>query len=378
MAFLQNSLANALWPLGAVANLAIDAAQEKKSVGFARPAPFATLAEHVGMQIGCIPRLALVAYLYAHTYGDWRTYARTLDWSWALPIILRDVALCLLVGGIDSFLLLSAYSPFKASMARHKYNPAYPHLFDRNGTSSLLREALWCCCTAAMAGLLEVGVLHASATGRITAVHSADDWWACSRTIFFMVTWFYTQNVQFYCMHRALHAWGTTSIPDIGAWLYRNVHSLHHESKSPTAFSGISMHPLESALYLSYALFPLFFGAHFVAFLCVCVGGSGVGTLPPFSCSARPSMPSSPPHPPHSNPLPPRRYIKTNLIAAAMLGHSAFESPGTGSMPHYLHHSLVGVNYAESHVPLDYFLGTWAATVEEAEASIERRKLKAH
>jgi hypothetical protein len=38
-----------------------------------------------------------------------------------------------------------------------------------------------------------------------------------------------------------------------------------------------------------------------------------------------------------------------------------------------LHHSLVGVNYAESHLPLDYWLGTWAATEEEARASIKRR-----
>jgi sterol desaturase/sphingolipid hydroxylase (fatty acid hydroxylase superfamily) len=90
-----------------------------------------------------------------------------------------------------------------------------------------------------------------------------------------------------------------------------------------------------SALYFSYALLPVFCGAHIVAFL----------------------------------------YIKTNLIAAAMLGHSAFAAPGTGSMPHYLHHSLVAVNYAESHVPLDYLCGTFAATEEDAAASIKKRKM---
>ena len=44
-------------------------------------------------------------------------------------------------------------------------------------------------------------------------------------------------------------------------------------------------------------------------------------------------------------------------------------------MPHYLHHSLVSVNYAESHLPIDWWLGTWAATEEEAVACMKKRKL---
>ncbi len=44
-------------------------------------------------------------------------------------------------------------------------------------------------------------------------------------------------------------------------------------------------------------------------------------------------------------------------------------------MPHYLHHSLVSVNYAESHVPLDWLFGTFAATEEDAVASIKKRKM---
>ena len=333
--FLQSAASVSFWPLSSVAALSLVTAPPRAAEkGFPRPSPFASLSEHLLMQFGCLPRLLLVWFVYSN-YGDWRRYGQTLSASWIVPIILRDVAICLFVGSVDSFLLLSAYSPFKAAMAPRKYNPAYPHLTSRNGTSSLLREAFWCCVSACLAALLEAGVVHAYATGRFAAAAggAGDAWWADGRTVFFMVTWFYTQNVQFYTMHRLLHKWGTTAIPDVGAWLYKHVHSLHHESKNPTAFSGISMHPVESALYFSYALLPCFFGAHVVAFL----------------------------------------YIKTNLIAAAMLGHSAFAAPGTGSMPHYLHHSLVSVNYAESHVPLDYLFGTWAATEEEARESIKRR-----
>lgn len=340
MSFIESSLESATWPIGSVVALAIDAMRAKAPSSkksdqhaFAVPSAFAPLSDHVAMQIGCIPRLLLCYFIFATYYVDWRVWAQTLSLSWALPIILRDVAICLLVGSVDSFLLLSDFSPFKNSMARHKFNPRYPNLMTHNGTSSLVREAFWCCVTAAIAGCMEVGVLHCYASGVCLAYYTSDAWWTDARTVILMVTWFYTQNVQFYTMHRLLHKWGTTSIPDVGAWLYKHVHSLHHESKNPTAFSGISMHPIEGVLYLSYALFPVLLGGHFFAFF----------------------------------------YIKTNLIAAAMLGHSAFESPGTGSMPHYLHHSLVQVNYAESHVPLDYWLGTWAATEAEAAASIKKR-----
>lgn len=331
--FVKTAATVSFWPLGSVAALSLASPRPEKEKGeFPTPAPFATLSEHVLMQLGCVPRLLLVWFVFAR-YGDFRAYGKTLSLDWILPIVLRDVAICLFVGTVDSFLLLSDLSPFKRAMASRKYNPAYPHLTKRNGTSSLLREAFWCCVSACVAALLEVAVVHAYASGRFAARAGGDTWWADARTVFFMLTWFYSQNVQFYTMHRLLHKWGTTSVPDVGAWLYKHVHSLHHESKNPTAFSGISMHPVESALYFSYALLPCIFGAHIVAFL----------------------------------------YIKTNLIAAAMLGHSAFADPGTGSMPHYLHHSLVSVNYAESHVPLDWWLGTWAATEAEARESIKRR-----
>jgi hypothetical protein len=251
MPFLESALASATWPLGSVAALALTASRDAAATpggapsnASARPAPFASCEEHVGMQIACLPRLLAVCFIFAH-YGDYMTYGKTLALSWVLPIVLRDVAICLFVGGMDSFLLLSNLSPFKAAMASRKFNPAYPHALTRNGTSSLVREAAWCCVSACIAALLEAGVVHAYATGRARAAFSGAAWWTDAWTWLFMVTWFYTQNVQFYALHRCLHAWGTTSVPDIGAWLYRHVHSLHHASKNPTAFSGISMHPVE-------------------------------------------------------------------------------------------------------------------------------------
>lgn len=299
MSLAQSVISSALWPLGSVAVLAsLPTPSPKQSAAPApAPRPFASLTEHVMMQVGCIPRLVLVYLIYQH-YGDWRTYGKTLSPAWVLPILLRDVGVCLFVGCVDSFLLLSQFSPFKARMAPHKYNPRYPNLLTRNGTSSLAREAFWCCVSACIAGLMEAGVVHASATGRLRAAYAGDAWWLDARTWLLMVTWFYSQNVQFYLLHRSLHAWGTTTVPDIGAFLYKHVHSLHHDSKSPTAFSGISMHPLESTLYFSYALFPLLFGGHLVAFLYIklnlisaamlCVRGQGWNVCPSCGRGARP------------------------------------------------------------------------------------------
>ena len=51
---------------------------------------------------------------------------------------------------------------------------------------------------------------------------------------------------------------------------------------------------------------------------------------------------------------------------AALIGHDGFGSPpGGGSQAHYLHHALMDVNFGESYVPIDWFMGTfgegWAA-----------------
>jgi hypothetical protein len=50
-------------------------------------------------------------------------------------------------------------------------------------------------------------------------------------------------------VHRCMHPWFDKNdkrwVPDVGRFLYRHVHSLHHKSYNPTAFSGTSMHPVE-------------------------------------------------------------------------------------------------------------------------------------
>ena len=107
------------------------------------------------------------------------------------------------------------------------------------------------------------------------------------------------------------------------------MHSHHHKSYNPTAFSGFSMTPVESVGYLSAACVPLFFrsGCHPWIHL----------------------------------------YTKLDLIIGAQIGHDGFDAPGGSSYHHHLHHAHFECNYGEPHVPWDWLFGTfedgskWAA-----------------
>lgn len=62
-------------------------------------------------------------------------------------------------------------------------------------------------------------------------------------------------DYHFFAVHRVMHAWFPPGSrwPDGGRWLYRHVHSVHHKSHNPNPWSGLSMHPVEHALYFSRA-----------------------------------------------------------------------------------------------------------------------------
>jgi len=66
----------------------------------------------------------------------------------------------------------------------------------------------------------------------------------------------------FYFIHRFMHPWRIKGFPDIGKFVYRHVHRLHHKSYNPTAFSGTSMHPVEATLYYSAGIMPALLGLH--------------------------------------------------------------------------------------------------------------------
>merc|ERR1719389_1466764 len=105
---------------------------------------------------------------------------------------------------------------------------------------------------------MEVLVLHAWASGRLPFI--ADFWAAPATTTAWVLLMMHCRHTHFYFMHRSLHPWRTSHIPDVGRFLYRHVHSEHHKSHNPTSWSGLSMHPIESTYYFTAALIPCLFG----------------------------------------------------------------------------------------------------------------------
>ena len=107
-------------------------------------------------------------------------------------------------------------------------------------------------------------------------------------------------------------------IPDVGAWLYRVAHSVHHTSRNIQPMSGISMHPIEGIIYLSATLLPLMFIHH------------------PFLIL----------------------FVKIDRCWGATFSHDGHDFPGFGDWFHSLHHIKVQGNYGTANAPFDWLFGT--------------------
>lgn len=140
-------------------------------------------------------------------------------------------------------------------------------------------------------------------------------------------------SAHFYWVHRLLH-WPP---------LYKRVHALHHRSINIGPWSGLSMHPVESVLYISAVLIHFVVPSHPVIFLV-------------------------------------HLYIK--CIGPAF-SHAGFESllvrdgklMNAGDFHHQLHHRYFECNYGTVEVPWDKWFGSFHDGSEEATGRIrERRK----
>lgn len=255
--------------------------------------------------------------------------AQAGSWGWWIVVVCaRDVVLSLIVcGAWDWFLYFSPLSPRLRGL---KLNPNIPPL------SQFAHDAFHTSLASICGGLLECVVLHLLATGKYVyrpvhwpsaqAVIDGDFSTLCHPSflvvvavILFTTHW---RLPHFYLIHRASHKWGWSLplIGDVGNFLYQKVHKLHHRSRNPTSFSGISMHPIEATLYFSAALIPLFFRLHPITFL-VC---------------------------------------KLDLSLGAQIGHDGFQYPGGASYVHWLHHHYFECNYSENVIlSPDHLFGTF-------------------
>jgi sterol desaturase/sphingolipid hydroxylase (fatty acid hydroxylase superfamily) len=147
-------------------------------------------------------------------------------------------------------------------------------------------------------------------------------------------------ETHFFLIHRLIHT----------PFLYKWVHSVHHNSVNPSPWSSLSMHPVEHLLYFGAVAY------HFV--------------IP-------------------SHPL----LVIYQLHFAgfgAIVGHVGFDKIevtdeggiDSHAYAHYLHHKYFEVNYGDGLIPFDRWFGTWhdgsKAGDAEMQARYARRKAKAN
>merc|ERR1712113_1173563 len=173
------------------------------------------------------------------------------------PIILRDLVATWLICGCWDFLLYFGFGfqSLKERLSKNKMNPKYP------SNHQIAHDAIVTTMASLTGAAIEIMCCHFWCTGFFPKFNPdlmANPLW----TGLWAITITHWRIPHFWLVHRMMHPWKVSGIPDVGKFLYRQVHSLHHKSYNPTAFSGTNMHPVESTLYYSACLIAVPFGCH--------------------------------------------------------------------------------------------------------------------
>ena len=343
------------WPLGNLYEMASLPLTPSKGFGptssipasshFAGKPVADTLLDHVGVQLSTIPKLALATFLWWRMSGllaaASSSYILSSDFIW--HVVLRDLIITWCVAGGWDFIVHSHSSPFFARLRGHKLNPIEPTTVGSRNQWVVARwqfahDAFWSTVSTLISSAFEIALFYHYAQnqpkraagskggdvgGSTVWTDAGDSWWIQESTgkialvtLIWLFTMPYWRLAHFYSIHRCMHKWfpgrapGTGWCPDVGAFLYKHVHALHHLSKNPTSWSGISMHPIESTTYYTAMLIPVLVASFF--------------SLP----LVHPII---------------FLYTKMDLTIAALVGHDGVGYPGAASQPHWLHHALIDV-----------------------------------
>lgn len=135
----------------------------------------------------------------------------------------------------------------------------------------------------------------------------------------------------FFCIHRLIHT----------PFLYKWVHSVHHNSVNPSPFSSLAMHPVEHLLYLGVSFWHLVIPSNPMIALYQ-LHFAGFGAIPG-----------------HIG------FDKVELTEERTMDSHAYI--------HYLHHKYFEVNYGDGLIPLDRWFGTFHDGSPEAQARMQER-----
>ena len=252
---------------------------------------------------------------------------KTLHWAWVLQLYAVNAAAVFLFYGA---LELRLYWQ-RGQGTRFKYNARFPgdqtsdvFWFGSQNIDNALRNFGW---GVGSWTAVESGMLWAYANGWAPWLSFSQNPWTLGLVAFFVPV---IHETHFYLIHRLIHT----------PFLYKWVHSVHHNSVNPTPWSSLSMHPGEALAYFGVM------GWHLI--------------LP-------------------SNPV--LALYQLHFAGfGAVVGHIGFDTIevgeggfGSHAYAHYLHHKYFEVNYSDGTVPLDWLFGTWHDGSAEGEALMEAR-----
>ena len=193
--------------------------------------------------------VALLAYFFFFADGSWQTECATLRAGWVARVLGFHLACEVVFVGFWHWLTYA--SRFAAALRPFKFNQKNqyePTAYDAGGarvgmvTSSsghLQREVFYTTLGWLKSGLWQVAMTWAWASGRLPVAPVFGDRRALNLLGLHCIT--YWREVHFYWCHRGMHPWFNIKRGlldgDVGAFLYRHAHSLHHKSMNPGPWS---------------------------------------------------------------------------------------------------------------------------------------------
>jgi len=288
--------------------------------------------------------VALICYLFLFPV----TFPEAKEWhyGWVSKVVAFNLGCEFLIYSFWHYMTYA--SNFSTGKLRDKkFNPNNQYSdqgqkagFFSSSSGHLQREVFFTTLGWLQSSAYQCVMMYLWASGKVAYY---DDFWAYpAYSLFFLLFVTYWREFHFYWAHRMIHPWwnGKNGLAqgDIGAFLYRWFHSLHHKSYNPGPWSGLSMHPVEHFIYYSCTLLPLIFVQHPIHFL----------------------------------------FAKFHADIAPIGGHDGYADPGGNGDFHWLHHAKFECNYGVPLIDFDRLFGSWVDYEDYKKAgSVKAAKLAA-
>lgn len=291
---------------------------------------------------------AILAWL-PHYFFPWNLIfaaSAVAYWAWVIPSMetMRTLSIGWIAWlyAVNAVCVLLFYGAFemhlyvlKRQERRFKYNGKFPSeqkskafYFENQNIDNILRTFL---SGVTIWTLIEAGMLWAYANGYAPWLTFAQNPWTLAIVALVVPI---IHEFHFFCIHRLIHT----------PFLYKWVHSVHHNSVNPSPWSSLSMHPVEHFLYLGTAFYHLILPSNPIIMLYQ-LHYAGFGAIP---------------------------------------GHVGFDKVEVGdeklvdshAYAHYLHHKYFEVNYGDALIPLDLWFGTWHDGSKQGDERMQARYQK--